>query len=52
MKRFVQGQSRSQCTLFPESVDDFNNRDKNFTERKLEARKEQLEASVHRYLTA
>jgi Transposase DDE domain len=27
-----------------------NNRDKNFTDRKLEARKEQLEASVHRYL--
>ena len=23
MKRFVQAQSRSQCTLFPESVDDF-----------------------------
>ena len=27
-----------------------NNRDKNFTDRKLEARREQLEASVHRYL--
>jgi hypothetical protein len=27
-----------------------NNRDKNFTERKLQARKEQLEASVQRYL--
>ena len=27
-----------------------NNRDKNFTDRKLEARKEQLETSVHRYL--
>ena len=27
-----------------------NNRDKNFTDRKLEARKDQLEASVHRYL--
>jgi hypothetical protein len=27
-----------------------NNRDKNFTDRKLEARKEQLEASVQRYL--
>jgi transposase len=27
-----------------------NNRDKNFTDRKLEARKEHLEASVHRYL--
>jgi transposase len=27
-----------------------NNRDKNFTDRKLEARKQQLEASVHRYL--
>jgi transposase len=23
MKRFVQAQSRSQCTLFPELVDDF-----------------------------
>ncbi len=24
MKRFVHAQSRSQCTLFPESVDDFS----------------------------
>ena len=28
-----------------------NNRDKNFTERKLEARMEQLEGSIARYLT-
>jgi hypothetical protein len=44
MKCFIEGESRSQAVLFPDHLDEW------IAEDKLEARKQQLETSVERYL--
>jgi Transposase DDE domain len=88
MKRFIEGEVRSQSTLFPEHLGDYiaednpvrvidvfvdeldlqalgfegmqpevtgrpayHNRDKNFTDRKLKARMQQLDESIARYMS-